>query len=257
MTAKIDRIDKIEKTFPGHKVKALVSDAREKLRLSDEAFSSKGISPVPGWQKSPVDPMNFFSVFPCLRMKNGYVLRSYVMRWHDGMGSVFAMRTDAPFPEPVDCPTDYPKPIPDDAVGEIMQVVEGDGSLWSYLSASIFSREVNEFGASGHFWNWRWHSIIGSDFWKPTGDANKFDETISAIEEPLKNTDDWDWEGTVPLYWNPVVRKENKIVKVTFYTLSCHYRESITRHVDTYRYGNYEFQSAAKSIASGKGGFVV
>ena len=35
-----------------------------------------------------------------------------------------------------------------------MQAIEGDGSPWSYLSASILSREAEEFGAM-------WHGVDG------------------------------------------------------------------------------------------------
>ena len=37
-----------------------------------------------------------------------------------------------------------------------MQAIEGDGSPWSYLSASILSREAVEFGAV-------WHGCVWSD----------------------------------------------------------------------------------------------
>jgi len=238
MTDKIIRINDIEKTFSVHKVSGMVSDAREKLWL-DYAFSSKD------FVKSPVDPMNLFSAFPCLTMKNDFELRAYVMRGGmDGMGSVFAMRIDAPLPEPSDCPKswegkNFGKPIPESALSEIMQVLEGDGSLWSYLSASMFFREAKEFGAFGHLCDWTSHEIIGSDYWE-TNKAEK-----------------WKWEKPVPLDWDPVVRKENKIVIVTFYTICGYGTESIERHVDTYRHGSYEFQSVAESVAWGEEGLVV
>ena len=38
----------------------------------------------------------------------------------------------------------------------LMQAIEGDGSPWSYLSASILSREAAEFGAI-------WHGCVWSD----------------------------------------------------------------------------------------------
>lgn len=41
-----------------------------------------------------------------------------------------------------------------------MEAIEGDGSHWSYLSASIFMREINEFGASWHGCSWSTHEII-------------------------------------------------------------------------------------------------
>lgn len=38
----------------------------------------------------------------------------------------------------------------------LMQAIDGDGSSWSYLSASILSREAEEFGAM-------WHGCVWSD----------------------------------------------------------------------------------------------
>ena len=87
----------------------------------------------------------------------------------DGRGIVWAMPENKPFPEPDECPMIkvgefWELPKPPGALDKVMDAIEGDGSILSYLSASIFSREINEFGAFGHMNEWNNHWIIGSDW---------------------------------------------------------------------------------------------
>jgi len=41
-------------------------------------------------------------------------------------------------------------PRPHGALDDFMDAIEGDGSAWSYLSASLFAREAAELGALWH-----------------------------------------------------------------------------------------------------------
>ena len=50
----------------------------------------------------------------------------------------------------------------------LMQAIEGDGSPWSYLSASILSREAAEFGAMWHGCDWSDQTILSKPRGKPT-----------------------------------------------------------------------------------------
>jgi hypothetical protein len=159
--------------------------------------------------------MRVLAAFPALRLTKDYVLRAYTwMSGMDGGGIVWAMPVNANFPKPDECVEKSPAgdPKPPEAVDDIMDVIEGDGSLWSYLSASIFFREISEFGAFGHMCNWSTHKIIGNDFWdyflqhgkfpgrvdeEPGCDILAF-ESLSESSEPAGEEDDWfiDLSGT-------------------------------------------------------------
>ncbi len=118
---------------------------------------------VGGWQLCPVDPMELLAMFKPLRIKAGFVLRAYVYRsGSDANGVVWALPKDAPLPE-VHTDENTPweqamfamfgridQPRPPGALDDVMQAIEGDGSPWSFVCASLFAREAAEFGA-------RWH----------------------------------------------------------------------------------------------------
>jgi hypothetical protein len=123
-----------------------------------------------GWSISPVDPMKVVEVFESLRVRPGWVLRSYQYRSRgDGNGFVWAMPEGAAFPEPESesclwgtrtfqtpfarLPFSHPKPHA--ALEDFREVIEGDGSPLSFLSSSILARELLEFGAMWHGRFWR------------------------------------------------------------------------------------------------------
>ena len=95
-------------------------------------------------------------MFKALRLKAGFALHAYEFRsGGNGNGIIWAVPADAPLLAPEDCPqledVFLGPPKPPGAI-PLMQVIEGDGSPWSYLSASILGREAAEFGA-------RWHGL--------------------------------------------------------------------------------------------------
>ena len=51
-------------------------------------------------------------------------------------------------------------PRPPLVLDDLMEVIEGDGSHWFYLFASILVREMNEFGVMWHGCEWSTHEII-------------------------------------------------------------------------------------------------
>ena len=117
-------------------------------------------SPSDGWFASAYDPSNLMRVFDTLWLKAGFTLHAYEFRaGSNGNGIIWAMPSDAPLVAPGECPrledTWLEPPQPPGAV-PLMQAIEGDGSPWSYLSASILSREASAFGAV-------WHGCVWSD----------------------------------------------------------------------------------------------
>lgn len=80
-------------TFPEAVFNQLV-DRNFKSALSPEEFPE-------GWSKQKIDPMDLLSRYRHLNIRKGYTLRGLQYRsGHNGNGFVFAMREDAPFPDP-------------------------------------------------------------------------------------------------------------------------------------------------------------
>ena len=165
-----------------------------------------GVSPVgsasDGWIASAYDANDLIRVFDTLWLKAGFALHAYEYRaGGNGNGIIWAVPSDAPRLAPDECPKleDTWLPRPPGAV-PIMQAIGGDGSPWSYLSASIMCREAAEFGAIWHGCVWSDQAIIS----QPPRDANGHD----ASDDPLKLTRDapvsnWTGHGPAPRTWKP------------------------------------------------------
>ena len=185
--------------------------------------------------------MALLGVFKTLKMREGYVLRAYVFRAQSGgNGVIWAMPEDFKFPEPNACNEkvegfiDYPKPP--GAQDDLMVAVEGDGSPWSYLQASLFGREAFEFGAWWHGCSWSNEEIIEADLGL--------------------DSREWKWRGQRPTTWEPMVEIAKRSVRVRFFTYNRLIRESIIRHEDTFNVGRYSFKAKTVTIATGPGGTI-
>jgi hypothetical protein len=202
-----------------------------------------------GWRKSPVDPMGLLRVFPALNLKPGYVLRAYSF-FDGGNGNtvVYVVPEDAPFPEPQDCPPNtehfLDAPIPPGANERVAHFIEGDGSPWSYMCASILVRELAEFGALWHGCAWSTHTILGSH------PAERRQKCMQ-----MGDPETWNWLEPAPSDWRPCVAGRDGRVTVTFYTHTALGAERVIRHVDTYEPGTYRFESEEPVIADGGAGF--
>jgi len=210
-----------------------------------------------GWSKSQVEPVEVLKAFSALRLKKGFVLRAYQFRQgENGNAVVWAMPEDSPFPSPKECPklkdAFLEPPRPPLALDDLMEAIEGDGSHWSYLSASIFVREINEFGAGWHGCDWSTHEIIDK------APSDYFNQTQRGSEEriPHSKVDDWTWLKKKPKELRPSVSKKNDKIIVTFYSFSGLSTEAIYRHVDTFQAGKYSFKTKEVMIAKGCGGYV-
>jgi len=220
------------------------------LPVADEAIPE-------GWSKSPVDPNDLLSIFSPLRLRKGYVLRAYVFRMGgNGNGVVWAMPGDAPFPAPEDCPVlenHFGRtPKPRGALDDPMEAIEGDGSAWSYMAASLLHRELREFGAAWHGIYWGTHIILDDDPWKdgvPVGNRSLF-------ESPTGDSEQWKWIVSPPTQWRPQVIIGSYYVTITFHTYSGLGNQAIYRHTDTYRAGNYRPKVEQEMIAEGPSGFL-
>ncbi|MCY4582859.1 MAG: hypothetical protein OXE50_08725, partial [Chloroflexi bacterium] len=128
-----------------------------------------------GWFASAYDANDLVAVFDALRLKAGLAPRAYERR--EGVGSNGIIWA-APEKARLVGPDDYPRleerwldsPKPPGAV-PLMQAIEGDGSPWSYLSASILPRKAAEFGAFWHGCDWSPQTILS----KPPRQADGLD----------------------------------------------------------------------------------
>ncbi len=221
----------------------------EEIRTRAENARRLEIDTVPeGWCRSQVDLGKLLEAFPSLKLKSGYELGAYQFRLGgNGHGLVFAVPQGLILPDPDELISTKEMPYPDGAIEEVMEVIEGNGTPWSYLSASIFSREVGEFGAMWHGNNWTMHTIIDS-LEVINGLATKPGATVDENE--------WEWVDTKPIEWGPRVYEVEGLVTVDFKTFSALGHKCIYKHTDTYEPGKYIFKSVEKLIARGPMGYV-
>ena len=235
------------KTFTATSIEQLRERAASVTTLPGELPS--------GWSKSPVDPMDLVKVFEPLGIKPGYILRAYqFVEGNNGNGFVWAMPVDAEFPDPEDCPRlegmFLEPPKPPAALDNVMDSIEGDGSPWSYMCASILMRELTEFGAMWHGCNWNTHRVLDKPPWNDGKEPDSIIETASPTTEP------WEWIDDQPGDWKPFVEKKRKAIETVFLTYSGLGQEAIYRHVDRYPAGEHRPKVSTEVIARGGGGFV-
>jgi hypothetical protein len=251
----------------------------EMNRLRKRAVRAREITDTPPeqWSKSTTDPMALLAVFAPLWLREGYVLRAYQYRHGgDGHGVVWAMRADAVFPEPAQCRQEDELPVgtylrmmaarqaepfsrsawlsapkPPAALNDCMAAVEGDGSPWSYLCASLLARELREFGAMWHACDWSTHIILDRN---PLGDRRIGE--LGSLRIPSGGPEHWTWLEAEPGDWRPQVTLDAQAASVTFFTFDGLRRQVLCRHTDRYVANQYCFTTESKPIAMGPKGYV-
>lgn len=197
-----------------------------------------------GWSISEVDPMRVLKVFKALKIKPGYVLRAYQFRaGSNGNGVVYALPHDALFPAPDPDSDLFKAPRPQNALKDYMDAIEGDGTPWSYLSASLLARELSEFGAIWHGVSWAGYRILYDD---------PFENGVIEFSNPLA----WEWSGQRPKQWQPKVFVSESRVKVQFFVFRGHVPEGIIKYSDNFKPGKYDFRVTHKDIGRGPGGYI-
>jgi hypothetical protein len=197
-----------------------------------------------------VDPTTVLVPFTSLRLRAGFILRAYQFKaGGNGNAVVWAVPVDVEFPDPGLCPrlqgVFLTPPKPPGALDDIMEAIEGDGTPWSYLCASLLARELGEFGALWHGSEWGTHDILGAEPWKTT----KRHRTGSQEEI-------WQWSEPKPVVWKPRVHVAGDVITVTFFTYTALGQEKIIQHIDTFKPGNYQFATQHKVLATGPAGYV-
>lgn len=200
-----------------------------------------------GWSKSKIDPMKVLGVFSSLKIMKGAVLRAYqYMSDGNGNGLVWAMPEGSHFPEPNEChklkDTAFERPCPPEAFDDIMMAIKGDYSEYSYISASLFAREISELGSYWHGCSWASHTII--------------DENSTLDGYSMKEIDGWDWSEEKPKDWRPSVERSENNVIVNFYTYVGLVPAGIVQNTDVFTNDSYCFTSESKMIAGSGGGYI-
>ena len=221
------------------------------------------------------DPMALLAVFTSLHIKKGFTLRAFEHHGCcEGLGNVWAVPVSSPLPAPeeyemvhwskVPCPflicegcgdineeaETLKLPRPPDALGNVMEAIDGDGTPWSYLSASICAREIAEFGARWPGEIWSTHRILGGDPWTFPHVWQEEDKEGPSSEQG------WQWLGRRPSEWKPSVVCNDEVTLVKFFTYSMLVQEAIYRFTDIYKHSSYEFQWDAEVIAKGQAGII-
>ncbi len=196
------------------------------------------------------------AVFEMLRIAPGFTLRAYqYSEGGDGNGFVSAMPAKAPFPEPDECErvndVFLQPPMPPGALDDVMMAIQGDGSLRSYLCASILAREFAEFGAGWHGQSWSWHILLGAN---PV--ARRSERVADRTGLPSSPPEEWEWWEPEPVEWRPCVRAEGDQITVTFFTYTNYVQESIILHTDVFSRGSYQVSSEESTVAHGRGGAI-
>lgn len=119
-------------------------------------------------------------------------------------------------------------PRPAGALASVMEALEGDGSLASFLAASVFLREIREFGRFGKTTRWSHHRFVASP--------------------PTKVS--WQWRTKPPQDLAPkvVVLPDTQIV-VEFFSCRVVPPIALFRHVDRYQANSYQPKNVDQVIA--------
>ena len=206
-----------------------------------------------GWSASPYDPHTLLRVFETLWLKAGFALHAYVFReGSNGNGIIWAVPADAPLVAPNECPrledTWLHPPRPPGAV-PLMHAIEGDGSPWSYLSASILSREAAEFGALWHGCVWSDQTILSKPPRQADGQETSDDARTLTSDAPVGH---WTWHGAAPpRTWKPTYTDRGTTREVVLHIHHPIGGEEIYRATETYPAGSYEGKTETTVVCTG------
>lgn len=201
--------------------------------LSEEDFSRS--TNRNRWFVSTVNPGDALLKLPGLYLKPAFRLVSYLYRdGEDGSGLVFAVpesfSTMAHLEEPLhNCGTLSCPPQPSGALPQVMEAIDGDRSPLSFMIASVFKRELEEFGAIGQQCQWSHHRFMDA--------------------LPPQTNCQWRVEAP-PKDFSPKVKVlPTGQAAVEFFTYRVGKPIVIYRHLDQYSAKKYESNSLDKAVA--------
>lgn len=188
------------------------------------------------WFLSSVNPGAGLNRVPGLSLKPDYRLVPYLLRTIDrGIGQVWAVPEAESGTAELEMVLDQAglsrqnPPRPAQALEHPLLAIEGDRSPTSYVIASIFCRELKEFGALGEDSNWLHHRLV------------------AAIPPQVK----WNWKVEPPKDLSPKVKVfEDGRAAVDFYSCRITPPISLVRHLDQYPAEHYAAQTVDRVIAT-------
>jgi hypothetical protein len=215
-------------------------------------LSMMAVSRENGWRKSELEPMALLDYFGPLRLKPGYALRAYERHQApNSWGVVWAMPASAAFPEPGPNGNGRP-PRPEDALDNVMEAIEGDGTPYSYLCASLLARELEQFATISPDSEWLNCFVLDADPWSSD---NGVSHTLAG-QGFKREQKMWHWADQKPGQWRPVVFMSQGSVTVVFHAFSGVGRQRIITFEDRYLRGSYTFSRHEKAVASGPPGYI-
>nr|WP_318539769.1 hypothetical protein [Terribacillus saccharophilus] len=166
-----------------------------------------------GWNISLENPEDIVCGFSLLSIRDGIKLRAYQHSMGvAGAGLVYAIPAVSSLPDILH--REGEPPIPDDALDDFMEAIEGDKSPLSYLQAAICYHELHEFGAF-------WHSVSwGEDRILPDEDENQYDYSPVTDIADLKEIDFKLKTQELPESLFPRFYYDNSIPVISFYTIN-------------------------------------
>lgn len=185
------------------------------------------------WYISTIDPAEALFKLPGLWIRAGIRLVTYLQCQPDGgLGITWALpellSTTEHLEEAIVTVNGSHPPQPQGALPNVIEALEGDGSLSSFLSASIFLRELKEFGRFGKHARWTHHRFVDA-------------------VPPQVN---WQWRTSAPQDFAPkVVTLPTGEVIVEFFSCRVLKPIALFRHVDRYGTNSYQAQNADQVIA--------
>lgn len=201
--------------------------------------------------------------YRALEFKRGY--QGYVMAYSEETILPEFIETDEKFRD-VSLSGIFTDPLACIDGVDCIEEMPGVFSDWSYMEASILSRELSGYGTHWHGVFWGVSSILhGNPFCKNyivkgcQTAIGKISGDIIGAEIPDPNAyDEWKFERVVQ-DWRPLVFADEDGSYVSFYTFCGRSIESIFHHIDFYPNGDsYVAESLFDLIATGgKGGFSI
>lgn len=185
------------------------------------------------WFVSTLDPSEVLNKLPGLWLAPGIRLVTYLRQDKEGgMGATVALpsllSTTERLEAAIESVASDQAPNPMGALPSLMGGIEGDGSLASFLSASILIRELREFGRFGRYARWTHHRFV------------------AAVPPKLP----WQWRTKMPEDFSPkVVLRPDAEVVVEFYTCRVQKPVALFRHVDRYPPNSYTATTQDQAVA--------
>ncbi len=186
------------------------------------------------WFVSTIDPSEALAKLPGLWMRPGIRMVTYLRQdAKGGVGTTVALPgllSTTEYLEEAIAKLTQPDQVPSPmgALPNLMNGIEGDGSLASFLAASIFTREVREFGRFGHYSRWVHHRFV------------------NAPPQQIP----WQWRTKMPEDLSPkVVLRQDTEVVVEFYSCRVQKPIALFRHLDRYPPNSYTAENQDQVVA--------